>query len=202
MCINRNWLINLENVSQKPDEWLKKLHKYIDEQLHEIKFFTSMKQLLGLYIIAKNLDEYIDAFLSIDRIQEPFLLNKITNTRTSELFQGGGPDAPPVSQVLGIGAWFIMRELVRNDIINNPLAYRHCYVPTKRIRDFVTKIGGPDLEGLGRDDQSIEIHKFLEQYLGPEKSTFSKSFDIISSSDKLWEKFFKERPPDIPEDEE
>jgi len=161
-----------------------------------------MKQLIGLFIISRRLNEYVDAFLAINHIKDPFSLNQITRPRASEIFQGGGPDAPPISGILGMGAWFIIRELVRKGVIENEHAHQHCYVPVKRVRTLIQRLNGPSLENLSKEEQSIQIYKFLVNHLGAESATFQNTFDIpfqmIAMNESLQMKFFEEA---IPEDE-
>jgi hypothetical protein len=204
LCENHGWLSLLAN-SDRPHDWLKVWDEYIEEQIQGIKFFHWMKQLIGLFLVARRLDDYVEAFLAVNQINGTFSLKQITATRASELFQGGGPDAPPISNVLGIGAWFIMRELVRKGIIKNKNAHRHCYVPMKRVRDLVERMGGPSLENFSREEQSIRIYRFLADHLGEENATFNGAFDIplqlIAQDDELWNEFFTEARPEF-EDED
>ncbi|MDM8515657.1 hypothetical protein QUF76_05610 [Desulfobacterales bacterium HSG16] len=205
-CIKRNWLSRLARADRQPHEWLKTFEEYIDAQSQDIEYFHWMKQLIGMFIISRWLDDYVDAFLAVNNLQESFSLDQITAPRASEHFQGGGPDAPPISKVLGIGALFIMRELIRNGILKNKNAYRHCYVPVKRVRNLIEQLGCPSLENSKREVQSIQIYEFLVKHLGDEKADFLKSFDIplllIAGDDALWNKFFNESRPDMQEEEE
>jgi len=199
LCIDQEWIAPLAQEDPKLHEWIKKWEKYIDEQIQDIRFFHWMKQLIGMFIISRWLDEYVEAFLAINGIPDPFSLNQIIASRESELFQGGGPDAPPIPKILGIGALFIMRELVRKGIVKNENAHRHCYVPVKGVRKLIERLGGPSLESLSREDQSINIYEFIVENLGHEKADFLKSFDIplqlVAGNDALWDRFFHESRP-------
>ncbi len=206
LCTDRGWLSLLANSANRPHDWLTAWDGYIDEQIQDIKFFHWMKQLIGLFVVGRRLDDYVEAFLAVNQIGKPFALSQITAPRASEIFQGGGPNAPPISKILGIGAWFIIRELVRKGIIENKNAHRHCYVPVKRVRDIVERMGGPFLENSSREEQSIRIYEFLAKHLGEEKATFNGAFDIplqlIAEDDNLWDDFFSGTRPDVEDDEE
>jgi len=194
LCTDNGWLSRLAKAHESREAWLKAWDEYIDEQIQDIKFFHWMKQLIGLFVVARRLDDYVEAFLAVNQIEKPFALSQITAPRANENFQGGGPDAPPISKVLGIGAWFIMRELVRKGIIENKNAYQHCYVPVKGVRDIVEGMGGPFLENSNREEQSILIYEFLAEHLGKEKATFNGAFDIplqlIMEDDNLRDELF------------
>jgi hypothetical protein len=66
-------------------------------------------------------------------------------------------------------------------VVRNPLAYRHCYVPVRRVRRLMATIEGHEFvdDNTGRRwEHSIEIYNALRQHLGPEKCHFDLSFDI------------------------
>jgi hypothetical protein len=105
-CTERGWLHDIADDSSQPGRWLESLKAHIGDQESEIKYFQWMKHLVGLAIIAEHLDEYVELFLAVDRIGQHFSLDSVSSPRTSSFFQGGGPDAPPVSEVLGIGQCF------------------------------------------------------------------------------------------------
>jgi len=105
------------------------------------------------------------------------VLNDITLVRSSQRFQGGGIDAPRIDRALGIGACFVMREIVRGRIVSQPLAHRHCYVPSRRIRNFFSELGC-NLDGQHGPQVSILIHEFIVRFLGHEKASFEDSFDL------------------------
>ncbi len=205
-CIEKKWLEPLAHDKPRLGEWVENWMEYIDEQVQNIQFFHWMKQLIGMIVISRHLEDVVDVFLGVDFYNASFPMSKITQPRTNEDLQGGGPDSPPISDILGVGAWFVMRELVRKEIIVNKNAYEHCYVPARRVRTLVEKLGGPSLENLNRGDQSKKIYGFLIDNLGPEKAVFDKSFDIplqlISENDGLWHEFFYESLPEFNDEEE
>ena len=177
-CANRGWFDDLAIAPRQPTRWLRSWLEYVSEQETEIKFYQHMKNLAGLAIIAMHLDDYVELFLASDRIDSDFPLTAITQSRASSFFQGGGLDAPPISEVLGIGQCFIMRELVRQGLLENPNVFKHCFVPAERVRRIVATLGGPDLEtSTHKWELSRAIHDFLVEHLD-EQGTFALAFDI------------------------
>jgi hypothetical protein len=179
LCADQGWLAAFARADREPTAWVDRLIEHIDAQDAHIDNFQHLKHLFGLGIVSRYLDEYIEAFLATDLIHEEFDLRAITAPRTSAFFQGGGPDAPPLDQILGIGQCFVLRELMRSKVLTNEHTYRHCYVPFERTRRLITELGGPSLQvGTGSRWQfSSRIHGFLHEYLGAEAS-FNQSFDI------------------------
>ena len=205
LCENEKWIENLCQLPIQSEEWLKNLYAYIQKQTDNIPFYQWIKLLFGLFVVAKKLEDYVIAFRSINQMATINSLNGITNHQTNPFFQGGGPDAPPISRILGIGAWFILRELVRNGLITNEAAFPHCFVPFKRVRNLITALGGPQLENLTHEEQSITIHKFLQEHL-QDHATFDQSFDIplqlIAKDQNLWHQFVNQPMPPADDSED
>lgn len=169
------------------------LNEYIDEQLDHVEYMHWIRRLVDLYLIARHVGEYTEAILAVDRIDEPFALSEITCPRTNPRFSGGGPDAPPIRQLLGLGAHFIVRELCRKGIVTNEHAHPHCFVPHKRVRDLIAqRLGGDIPENGNREDQARAIMKFVEEHVDGQDPTFKGAFDIplqiVQRDDDLWKK--------------
>jgi hypothetical protein len=90
----------------------------------------------------------------------------------------GGVSAPPISRVLGQGACFVLRELVRRDLVDNAHAHRHCFVPSLAVRKVLGRLGFRDPAGTQPWDRSAAIHAFLSEHLQPGQVCFRNDFDI------------------------
>lgn len=208
LCERRGWISQIADPTHARGAWLLSLLNHIDEQEHEIRYLEWMKYLLGLFVIGSWIEEYASAFLAVNRVPKHFSLDQITRPRTSEFFRGGGPDAPPISRILGMGGCFVMRELVRKGIIKCSFADRHCYVPTKRLRTLISAIGGPDVTNWDTRpwERSRHIFEFICENLGEEKAIFLGDFDIpldILASDRdLRDSLLEIELPDIDDTEE
>jgi len=107
-----------------------------------------------------------------------FSLNQITNLKNSWIFSGTDIVGPSIQKTVGIGACFIMRELVRKGILQSPHCYRHCYVPTNEIREFFKKELGYEIGDNADVKHSVIIYNFIAQHLGEDKATFDNDFDL------------------------
>ena len=180
-CINRGWLNIFSQPFHSTDDWMQVLEDFFNRESEEIKFHHWMKQLfVSIFQFSRWLTEYADSFLSINHSNSFFPLTSILRPRTNHLFQGGGPDAPPISRTLSIGSNFVMRELVRNGVIKSIYAHEHCYLPIQGVRNLMNILG---CQGLSEHSQnrwgtSAIIYDHIKKYLGPEKATFHNSFDI------------------------
>lgn len=156
------------------------LEAFLDRQVQSIEHFQWIKEFLSVSMFSKWLDQYAKAILSVNDMTGSLNLEEVFCPRINHRFERGGPDAPPLTQTLGIGVCFVMRELMRHGIITNAAAYRYCYMPTKGVREIIKQLGGPDVgeDAEYRYDRSSIIYDFLTKHLGSEKATFLHDFDI------------------------
>jgi hypothetical protein len=123
----------------------------------------------------------VSAFLSVSERPELVGLDTITRPWTDYWWDGTDIGAPPITQALGIGACFVVRELVRFNVLQKAhqrleLVYPHCYVPSKKVRDVLER--GLGVSVPGGIDGSRAIYNFLTEWLDPEMATFHYSFDL------------------------
>jgi hypothetical protein len=154
------------------------LDEYLDDPSEDERYRQWMRQFVDIYQISRWLTHYVESFRNIDRLERQFALDEILAPRTNADFSGGGPDAPPLTRTLGIGACFVVRELMRFGAVTDSRAHRYCYMPTRRVRRVMGEMGCQSLEGEGRAVQSTAIYGFLTEHLGAERSTFGRSFDL------------------------
>lgn len=194
-CDREGWLDMFALSDRDPGHWMRWVDHFLDGQIEESRFLQWMKQFVGIYQLSRHLDDYIEAFLAVERLSHPFALTQVTNTRASSVFQGGGVSAPPLSRVLGMGQCFVLRELVRRGVLANKHAHVHCFVPVARVRRMLLQMGCEELSQRQRPwEWSRAIHRFLVGHLGPAAATFHGDFDIplqvVAEDPELQAKFF------------
>jgi hypothetical protein len=194
-CGSEGWLDMFAASVPESERWMQFVSDYLDRQIDEAEYFHWMRQFVGIFQMSKYLDGYAELFLAIGRIDRPFQLVEVIHSRSSSLFQGGGVSVPPLSRVLGLGSCFVVRELIRLDVLNNPHAIRHAYVPVKRVRDVFQQLGCERLDlQVQRWDMARHLYRFIEDNLGPERATFMNDFDIpfqfIAEDEDLRHSFF------------
>ncbi|MDB4671563.1 hypothetical protein OAF34_05450 [Pirellulaceae bacterium] len=194
-CDAQGWLQMFAASEQDSDRWMKFVADYLDRQIDEAEYFHWMRQFVGIFQMSRYLDDYIELFLAIEFIDRPFRLTEVIHSRSSSLFQGGGVSAPPLSRVLGLGSCFVVRELVRLEVLTNEYAMEHCFVPVKRVRDVFERLGCDALDlQVQRWDMSNYMYHFIVDRIGTERAAFWSDFDIpfqfISEDDDLTRRFF------------
>jgi len=186
LCERKGWLDIFSAPDLKSEEWLGVMHQFLEEKTQEIEYFHWMGQFVSIYQLAHWLPQYVSAFLSVDRLStdSDFDLTKITQLRTSSMFQqASGFDAPPISRTLGIGASFVLRELVRLNHVrrDDKRLWKCCFVPSHRVKRLLFAItGDPKLDdnNNGRPwELSYVIHELLQGFLS-DKAHFDYAFDI------------------------
>ncbi len=206
-CEHKGWMTVFSDPEIQADRWMGVLEKYLDNQVDQSLYYYWMQQFIRIFQLARWLPEYVELFLALDRAPPQFPLSQFTDSRASELFRGGGVDAPPLSRTLGHGACFVIRELFRAKVLSKPNAHRYCYVPSKQVRNLLTSVADTDLfEGFGdKAERSPVIHDFLAKHLGKDQATFGGAFDIplqiVASDPILQEKFLGEMLPGVDDEE-
>jgi hypothetical protein len=180
-CQERGWFDTFASPDAGADEWIGVLDDYLDDEqigAQDFQYWHLVgKQFVSIYQLSRYLREYVAAFRYLNRASTVLELAQILNLRTNQVFQGSGLDAPPITRTLGLGACFVVRELVRLGVIRSPHAHSHCFVPVQRIRDCFVQLGCPldDKSGIA---QSRQIYDFLRTHLSAEQATFDLNFDI------------------------
>jgi hypothetical protein len=174
---DRGWLRTFADPRSLADEATRVLDEFLDDRIDWIPYFHWMRQFPAVYLLAKWLSEYVPALLAIDRYEGLRSLNEILRLRTNPDMGGGGYDAPPIDQALGIGANFVVRELARFGVLKKAHAHPHCFVPSLRIRALLQN--GFRSPPIARGDEgSRQIHAFLVEHLDRDGATFGLSFDL------------------------
>jgi hypothetical protein len=178
-CKRRGWMEVFADSTSTAERWIGVLDSYLDTQTNESLFYNWVRQFVSIYQIARSLPEYVGVFLDIDKHNGRFDLDEVLIPRAASTQSGGGWDAPPLKSVLGIGACFVVRELVRMGVLTSLHAHYHAYVGVGRVRNVLVRLGMSELRGEGASYRlSSEIHSFLVDHLGSDRAHFDQCFDL------------------------
>jgi hypothetical protein len=178
-CKHRGWMEVFADSGSTAERWIGVLDNYLDNQIDESPFYHWVRQFVSIYQIARSLPEYVGIFLDIDKHDKDIDFDEILKPRAASTQAGGGWDAPPLTRALGIGACFVVRELVRTGILTSRRAHDHAYVGVGRVRNVFVRLGMSDLRGEGASYRhSSQIHRFLIDHLGPDRAHFDRCFDL------------------------
>lgn len=176
-CEDRGWVDVFVEPDGDPDRWIRILRDFLEPEIDTSQYLHWMRQFVAIFAMAERLDDYIESFLSIERRTSRFALTAITCPRTS---YEAPVDAPPIARVLGMGACFIVRELLRLGILTNQLAWEHAFVPRGKVRGALQELGCEFSSGDGRSwEWSRGAWQFVESGLGSaDAATFDLDFDL------------------------
>jgi hypothetical protein len=178
LCNTERWLATLADPANGPREWLAAVERYIDRHSGEgIRYFHWLRHFVGVATVSRHLDAYVGSFLAIDRFEGLFTPRDALTTRTSRQFQFGGPDAPTLAPILGIGASFALRELFRMGLINREDVHPFCYPAVARLRRFLERLGWQEDDNGAVSERSRSIYEFVATH-HPDDPTFGNAFDI------------------------
>lgn len=159
-------------LPDSPEPWIRQLEEFARADAWRIDFPQWRRALVDLYIVARWLPDYVDAVLTLPAIvrrQGPIALSDAWRLSASPLWQRRGLEGAPLTQSLGLGANWLVREAVRHGIWTGAdAAAMHPYgwASTRRVRVLFSRHLGIDLGPEARMDLSLEIHAHVESYIG------------------------------------
>ena len=160
---------------EREDRWLKSMLEIIDspddnQQHYHWIGFTGVR----FFQFNRWLDDYISVFQDINKHKKSMPLETLMKPRSNPSYSGTGIEPPSVSRALGaVGIHFVLRELVRHEVIWNDIMFSQCFVPSRQMKEMFKYLSnGVDFES------SEEIMEFLTENMPGMDATFGKCFDI------------------------
>lgn len=160
---------------EREDRWLNSMLEIIDspndnQQYYHWIGFTGVR----FFQFNRWLDDYMSVFQDIDKHKKPMTIETLMKPRSNPSYSGTGIEPPSVSRALGtVGIHFVLRELVRHEVIRNELIFSQCFVPSQKMKEMFKYLSN------GVDFKSSEdIMAFLTENMPGMDATFGKCFDI------------------------
>jgi len=160
---------------EREDRWLNSMLEIIDspndnQQYYHWIGFTGVR----FFQFNRWLDDYISVFQDINKHKQSMPLETLMKPRSNPSYSGTGIEPPSVTRALGaVGIHFVLRELVRHEVIRNDIMFSQCFVPSRKMKEMFKYLSnGVDFES------SEEIMEFLTENMPGMDATFGKCFDI------------------------
>lgn len=160
---------------EREDRWLNSMLEIIDspndnQQYYHWIGFTGVR----FFQFNRWLDDYISVFQDINKHKKPMSLEILMKPRSNPSYSGTGIEPPSVTRALGaVGIHFVLRELVRHEVIGNEVIFSQCFVPSQKMKEMFKYLSnGVDFES------SEDIMAFLTENMPGMDTTFGKCFDI------------------------
>jgi hypothetical protein len=163
--------------------WLDRLQRWSAAEQFDQDFLPWRRAFVDLYTIARWLDEYIELFRKLPRIAEDrglISLNDVLRPSYSPVIMPLGLDAAPLIRSIGIGANWMIRELVRFKVYetgDEGLIAPYCWAPSQRVRILLNGLGA-DVGEYADKDVSRAIHDFVTTHIGSDRARFDGDFDL------------------------
>ena len=170
------------HVFLNPDEpkaWMNQLRTWQDEGTDRLEYSHWMSFFPAIYLFSRYLDQYRNLLLSAPRRSNSNLKRSLASRNDPALTGAGSQfNAPPVP--LDMGLHWILRELVRMDIIDRKEhLFPDCWVPSEQVLRFLGTHGlviqDPNASNA---DKAKEIYRFLERKLDSDVPHLDYAFDI------------------------
>ena len=111
-----------------------------------------------------------------DVLKSMYLITRLLAPRVDEALTGAGThfDAPPAP--LGMGLHWVMRELVRLEVVEGEHLFPDCWVPSEQVLHLLRLDRLND--GRSNSQKARTIFDFLASELGTETPNLHRAFDI------------------------
>jgi hypothetical protein len=170
----RGWLDTFADFGNK-DKWFDFIEDYFQRDTDDYRYW--MMQFVSIYQISSWLDIYVPLICGLDKADDQTIRQGVWNPRRAAVLSGTGTDAPSLEKVLKLGRHFVLRELVRREVLTLPKLYPYCFVPSSRTRQAFAAMGC-QVSGEDTMTASRQIYEFAKEHLGAKQATFDMDFDL------------------------
>lgn len=170
-------------IFKTPDDvgaWMGVLREWQDNALANLTYPRWMSLFPAIYQFSRYRDVYIRLLRTVgQRAEDMYQVNSLLAPRVDEALTGTGArfDAPPAP--LNMGLHWVLRELVRLEIIEGEHLFPDCWVPSEQVLRLLEMLGldRPD-DGVTNSEKARTIFDFLAFELETETPNLHLAFDI------------------------
>ena len=170
------------DVFTTPDDagaWMGVLRDWQDDALAKLTYPRWMSLFPAIYQLSRFRDVYVRLLTSAGRRPESmYRLTRLLAPRVDEALTGTGThfDAPPAP--LNMGLHWVLRELVRLEVVGGEHLFPDCWVPSEQVLNVLRPLGLASDEGLHNSQKARAIFDFLAFELGTKTPNLHRAFDI------------------------
>ena len=162
------------------DAWMGVLRDWHDDALAKLAYLRWMSLFPAIYQLSRFRVVYVRLLRSAGRRPESmYQITRLLAPRVDDALTGAGThfDAPPAP--LNMGIHWVLRELVRLEVIEGEHLFPDCWVPSKQVLRLLEAFGleRPD-DGVSNSEKARAIFDFLASELGTATPTLHLAFDI------------------------
>ena len=185
------------DVFKTPDDagpWMEVLRDWQDGASDRLPYHLWMSLFPTIYQLSRYREVYVRLLKSVGRRPENmYHVTRLLAPRVDEALTGAGThfDAPPAP--LNMGLHWILRELVRLEVVTGDHLFPDCWVPSEQVLNLLRPLGLESDEGSDNSKKARAIFDFLASELGTATPSLHRAFDIplrhIDSNAELRHRF-------------
>lgn len=166
-----------------PQPWLRQLEDMATPEAWRIQKPQWRRAMADLYVLARWLPDYADAFTQLPKVIAKYGRIKLSDAwrlSSSPIWHGRGLEGAPLSQSLGMGANWMIREAIRQGFWSGEEARQmrpYAWSATAGVRRILGNVleaaSGPG----GSMDVSPSVFEYVEEQLGDD-AEFLGDFDL------------------------
>ena len=170
-------------VFRTPDDagaWMGVLRDWQNDALDRLTYLRWMSLFPAIYQFSRYRDVYVRLLKSAGRRPEDmYQVTALLAPRIDEALTGTGThfDAPPAP--LDMGLHWVLRELVRLEVVEGEHLFPDCWVPSEQVIRLLGDLGleRPD-DAISNSQKAHAIFDFLAIELGTATPTLHRAFDV------------------------
>ena len=161
-------------------KWMEMLRDWQDDASDKLTYQRWMSLFPAIYQLSRYRGKYIRLLRSAgQRPENMYRITCLLAPRVDEALTGSGIhfDAPPAP--LNMGLHWVLRELVRLEVVEGEHLYPDCWVPSEQVLRFLRNFGLDSLdEGISNPQKAHAIFDFLASKLATATPNLHHAFDI------------------------
>lgn len=166
-------------VPAQPEAWMEVLESWQDGALEKLAYPQWMSLFPAIYQLSRYWMVYARMLKSAgQRPASEHLVTRLFEPLGDETLTGAGThfEAPPAP--LGMGRHWVLRELVRLEVVSGEHLFPHCWVPSEQVLKLLERFGLVRDEGLENPNKARAIFDFMARVSDTENPHLHLAFDI------------------------
>ena len=171
------------DVFKDPDDagsWMRMLREWQDGASTKLDYALWMSLFPTIYQLSRYRNVYVRLLKSAgQRLGNMYDVRRLLAPRADEALTGAGTrfDAPPAP--LNMGLHWVLRELVRLEVVDGTHLYPDCWMPSEQVIRFLHRLslGRPD-DDMANPQKARAIFDFMASELGTATPNLHRAFDI------------------------
>ena len=190
------------DVLRRPEDvgsWMEVLRDWQDGAVANLTYLRWMSMFPAIYQLSRYQDVYVRLLRSVGRRPEGMSdVTRLLAPRDDQALTGAGThfDAPPAP--LNMGLHWVLRELVRLEIVSGQHLFRHCWMPSEQVLGLLGDLGLGGLDdGTSTAQKADAVFEFLSAKLRTATPNLHRAFDVplrhVASNAELRQRFGLEK---------